>query len=125
MTDKPIPNALQAVIAQHHALTTNVEHLTAENASLYRVFEVALQLAHSQSDWTPEQREQLVLAVKACNDAPATAKAIRAEQANGMIIARDELAKQLNEGVDVRYRPGIDVCLGLVTAKAQLHRMAR
>ena len=125
MTENKIPNSLQAVIDEHHALTANVRHLTAESAPLYRVFEVALQLVNSQSDWTPAQREQLALAVKACSYAPTTAKAIRNIQAAGMELMGKELEQQLMNGVEDVYRPGMNLCIGAVSMWAYYHRMTR
>jgi hypothetical protein len=125
MTDNTLPISLQAVIDQFQALTANVKHLTAESAALYRVFEVAMQLVHSQSDWTPEHREQLALAVKACKNAPTTAKAIRDIQASGMDLVGEELTQQLRNGVDDMYRPGINLCIGAAASRAFYHRLAR
>lgn len=126
MTDFSVPKALQAVNEHFIALTANVKHLTAESAGLYRVFEVAMQLAASKDDWTPAQREQLVLAVKACNNAPHTAKAIRDVESAGMEILRQEMEKQVKQGISAVYQPGINLCLGLAEGLAYHHRsMAR
>lgn len=118
------PNlALQAVSEHMSMLTASVKHLTAENAGLVRVYEVAMQLVSSQGDWTPAQREQLASAVKACNNVPGTAKAIREIESDGIDLLRQEMEKLVNDGVSDLYRPGIDSCLGMAEALAYQHRL--
>lgn len=126
MPESYATNALLAVNEQFAALTASVKHLTAESAGLYRVFEVAMQLASSKEDWTPAQREQLVLAVQACNSVPFTAKAIREVESAGIDIFRQEMERQVKQGVDASYTPGINLCLGMAEGLAHRHRsMAR
>lgn len=118
------PNvALQAVSDHLSMLSASVKHLTAENAGLVRVFEVAMQLVSSQGDWTPAQREQLASAVMACNKVPDTAKAIREIESDGIDLFRQEMEKLVKGGVSTLYRPGIDSCLGLAEALAYQHRL--
>jgi len=118
------PNlALQAVSEHMNMLTASVKYLTAENAGLVRVFEVAMQLVSSQGDWTPAQREQLASAVMACNKMPHTAKAIREIESDGIDLCHQEMEKQVKEGVSSLYQPGIDLCLGLAEALAYQHRL--
>ncbi|QCR38787.1 hypothetical protein [Nissabacter sp. SGAir0207] len=116
-------NPTLKVVSEHiDALTFNVAHLTAENASLVRVFEVAMKLV-ANNDWSPANREALVLAVKECNHAPVTAKAISEREATGMDLFRGELEKLVSEGVADVYLPGINMCLGMVAAAAFRHRI--
>ncbi|HHA1396922.1 TPA: hypothetical protein ACOEOW_003902 [Enterobacter hormaechei subsp. xiangfangensis] len=125
MTEQKVSDELQAVNQQFIAMTANLKHLTAENAGLYRVFEVAMQLVASNKEWTPAQREQLTLAVKACNQVPNTAKVIREVEAAGMDTLRNEIDAQVRAGVLPEYLPGINLCLGLVDSLARQHRMMR
>ncbi|WP_147200825.1 hypothetical protein [Pantoea sp. CCBC3-3-1] len=120
-----INNAVQAVSDHLNMLTANVKHLTAESAGLLRVFEVAMQLVASNEEWTPAQREQLALAVKACNQVTNTAKAIRGFEAAGMDLLRNEIEKMVGEGVSERFMPGINLCLGSVSSLALHHRTKR
>lgn len=114
--------ALKAASDHLNMLTANVKHLTAENAGLYRVFEVAMQLVSGQNDWAPAQREQLALAVKACNNAPNTAKAIRETESAGIDLVRQTVEKALKDGINPAYRPGLNACLGMVETLSRLHR---
>lgn len=117
-----IKNQLERVQIAIDDLVRQRNELVAEGAGLLALFEVAMNIVYGQPQSAEMIKERLSLVVKGCNQATVTTKAIRQLEADGMDKLLSELKKSVGEGVGAEYRPGVNLCLGMVEALAHKGR---
>lgn len=123
-----IKNNIDNTLARLHSgldeLAAQRDKLAAEGAGLLALFEVAMSIVYGPETDAEKIKERLSLAVKGCNQATATAKAIRQFEADGMDKLVAEFKKSVQEGLSAEYRPGANLCLGTVQALARKGRQS-
>ncbi|MBQ5149436.1 hypothetical protein FDK32_16295 [Citrobacter freundii] len=121
-------NQIEDTLARVHKsideLGRQRNEFAAEGAGLLALFEVVMNIVHGKEDRAEVIKERLSLAVRGCNHATTTAKAIRQFEADGMDKLLAELKKSVEEGLSAEYRPGADLCLGMVEALARKGRQS-